>query len=69
VEFSSARIVDQRHKDGGDDIRLRDCVPLGAGGKRNELPYVSKVAQLWDNPDDSESFRNVISESSSWSRF
>lgn len=38
--------------DGGDVIRPGDCVLLRAGGKKNELPYVAKVASLWENPED-----------------
>lgn len=41
-----------RHEECGDVIRPSDCVLLRAGGKRNELPYVAKVAQLWENPED-----------------
>lgn len=41
-----------RHEECGDVIRPHDCVLLRAGGKRNELPYVAKVAQLWENPED-----------------
>lgn len=44
-----------RHEECGDVIRPRDCVLLRAGGKRNELPYVAKVSQLWENPEDGES--------------
>lgn len=36
----------------GDIIRPRDCVLLRAGSKRNELPFVAKVAHLWENPED-----------------
>ena len=36
----------------GDVIRPRDCVLLRAGNKRIELPYVAKVAHLWENPED-----------------
>lgn len=43
-----------RHEECGDVIRPHDCVLLRAGGKRNELPYVAKVAQLWENPEDGE---------------
>lgn len=43
-----------RHEECGDVIRPRDCVLLRAGGKRNELPYVAKVAQLFENPEDGE---------------
>lgn len=38
--------------DGGDVIRPGDCVLLRAGSKKNELPYVAKVASLWENPED-----------------
>lgn len=41
-----------RHEECGDVIRPGDCVLLRAGGKKNELPYVAKVAQLWENPED-----------------
>lgn len=40
--------------DGGDVIRPGDCVLLRAGSKKNELPYVAKVASLWENPEDGE---------------
>lgn len=40
-----------RH-DCGDIIRPGDCVLLRAGSKKNELPYVAKVASLWENPED-----------------
>lgn len=40
-----------RHQE-GDVIRPRDCVLMRAGNKKNELPYVAKVAQLWENPED-----------------
>ena len=53
-----------RHSE-GDIIRPRDCVLLRAGSKRNELPYVAKVAHLWENPEDGKwvnwwSVRGVI---------
>lgn len=48
-----------RHQDCGDIIRPHDCVLLRAGGKKNELPYVAKVAQLWENPEDGELFNSI----------
>lgn len=36
----------------GDIIQPGDCVLLRAGSKKNELPYVAKVASLWENPED-----------------
>lgn len=40
-----------RHEE-GDLIETRDCVLLKAGQKKNELPFVAKIAALWENPDD-----------------
>lgn len=36
----------------GDVIEPRDCVLLKAGQKKNELPFVAKIAALWENPED-----------------
>lgn len=45
-----------RHTE-GDVIRTRDCVLLKAN-EENELPYVAKVAHLWENPEDGKKYRN-----------
>lgn len=45
------RYNSMRHKC-GDIVKPGDCVLLLAGSKKNELPYVAKVASLWENPDD-----------------
>lgn len=37
---------------GGDKIVPRDCVLLKAGPRKNDLPFVAKIASLWENPDD-----------------
>uniref|UniRef100_A0A182STM7 BAH domain-containing protein n=1 Tax=Anopheles maculatus TaxID=74869 RepID=A0A182STM7_9DIPT len=44
----------------GDLIKPRDCVLLKAGSKRAELPYVAKVAHLWENPDDGEMMMSLL---------
>ncbi|CAD7087381.1 unnamed protein product [Hermetia illucens] len=44
----------------GDIIRPRDCVLLKAGNKKNELPYVAKVAHLWENPEDGEMMMSLL---------
>ncbi|XP_055383220.1 probable WRKY transcription factor protein 1 isoform X2 [Condylostylus longicornis] len=44
----------------GDIIRPRDCVLLRAGTKKNELPYVAKVAHLWENPEDGEMMMSLL---------
>lgn len=36
----------------GDKIVLRDCVLLKAGPRKNDLPFVAKIASLWENPED-----------------
>lgn len=40
-----------RHKE-GDLIEPRDCVLLKAGPRKNDLPFVAKVAALWESPED-----------------
>lgn len=47
-----------RHSE-GDIIRPRDCVLLKAN-EDNELPYVAKVAYLWENPDDGEMMMSLL---------
>uniref|UniRef100_A0A182UPD0 BAH domain-containing protein n=1 Tax=Anopheles merus TaxID=30066 RepID=A0A182UPD0_ANOME len=44
----------------GDIVKPRDCVLLKAGNKRAELPYVAKVAHLWENPDDGEMMMSLL---------
>lgn len=36
----------------GDVLRPRDCVLLKSGTRKGDLPYVAKIAALWENPDD-----------------
>ncbi|KRF98845.1 uncharacterized protein Dwil_GK16266 [Drosophila willistoni] len=43
----------------GDIIRTRDCVLLKAN-EDNELPYVAKVAHLWQNPEDGEMMMSLL---------
>uniref|UniRef100_A0AAG5CR88 BAH domain-containing protein n=1 Tax=Anopheles atroparvus TaxID=41427 RepID=A0AAG5CR88_ANOAO len=44
----------------GDIVRPRDCVLLKAGSKRAELPYVAKVAHLWENLEDGEMMMSLL---------
>uniref|UniRef100_A0A336MEK0 CSON014300 protein n=1 Tax=Culicoides sonorensis TaxID=179676 RepID=A0A336MEK0_CULSO len=44
----------------GDIIRPKDCVLLRAGNKRTELPYVAKIAYLWENPEDGEMMTSLL---------
>lgn len=36
----------------GDVIHPKDCILLKAGPRKIDLPFVAKVAALWENPDD-----------------
>lgn len=36
----------------GDVIHPKDCILLKAGPRRIDLPFVAKVAALWENPED-----------------
>lgn len=36
----------------GDLITPRDSVLLKAGPRKIDLPFVAKVAALWENPED-----------------
>ncbi|KAK4886776.1 hypothetical protein RN001_003047 [Aquatica leii] len=44
----------------GDTIEPRDCVLLKAGPRRNDLPFVAKVAALWENPEDGEMMMSLL---------
>lgn len=39
-----------RHKE-GDIVRVRDCVLLRSGPKKTDLPFVAKIAALWEDPE------------------
>lgn len=36
----------------GDVIYPRDSILLKAGPRKIDLPFVAKVAAMWENPDD-----------------
>ncbi|KAL1489950.1 hypothetical protein ABEB36_013874 [Hypothenemus hampei] len=48
-----------RHKE-GDLIQPGDCVLLKAGPRKNDLPYVAKIAALWENPEDGEMMMSLL---------
>ncbi|XP_054154112.1 probable serine/threonine-protein kinase DDB_G0282963 [Oppia nitens] len=39
-----------RHNE-GDIIKVRDCVLLRSGPRKTDLPFVAKIAALWETPD------------------
>ncbi|XP_064485106.1 bromo adjacent homology domain-containing 1 protein-like [Ornithodoros turicata] len=44
----------------GDIIRVRDCVLLRSGTRKVDLPFVAKVAALWENDDDGEMMMSLL---------
>ncbi|KAF5302252.1 hypothetical protein FQA39_LY10291 [Lamprigera yunnana] len=44
----------------GDTIEPRDCVLLKAGPRKNDLPFVAKIAALWENPEDGEMMMSLL---------
>lgn len=48
-----------RHME-GDVIRVRDCVLLRSGTRKIDLPFVAKVAALWENDDDGEMMMSLL---------
>ncbi|EZA52769.1 Bromo adjacent-like proteiny domain-containing 1 protein [Ooceraea biroi] len=47
------------HED-GDVLRPRDCVLLKSSTRKGDLPYVAKIAALWENPDDGEMMFSLL---------
>ncbi len=45
-----------RHKVDGDVINVRDCVLVSSGRSKSDVPYVAKIAALWEN-EQGESMR------------
>lgn len=48
-----------RHEE-GDVICPRDCILLKSGPRKTDLPFVAKVAALWENPDDGEMMVSLL---------
>ncbi|KAK6634004.1 hypothetical protein RUM44_004611 [Polyplax serrata] len=44
----------------GDVIHPKDCILLKAGPRKIDLPFVAKVAALWENPDDGEMMVSLL---------
>ncbi|KAK7600806.1 hypothetical protein V9T40_008247 [Parthenolecanium corni] len=44
----------------GDIIRPKDCILLRSGSKKTDLPYVAKVAHLWEDPEDGEMMMSLF---------
>jgi len=44
----------------GDIITPRDCILLKSGPRKIDLPFVAKVAAMWENPDDGEMMVSLL---------
>ncbi|XP_012284768.1 uncharacterized protein LOC105702077 isoform X2 [Orussus abietinus] len=44
----------------GDVLRPLDCVLLKSGPRKADLPFVAKIAALWENPDDGEMMFSLL---------
>ncbi|CAK9820297.1 Bromo adjacent homology domain-containing 1 protein [Anthophora quadrimaculata] len=51
--------VSMKHES-GDVLRPRDCVLLKSGPRKADLPFVAKIAALWENPDDGEMMFSLL---------
>ena len=48
-----------KHKE-GDIVKVRDCVLLRSGPRKVDLPFVAKVAALWEDPESGNLFAETI---------
>ncbi|XP_011505333.1 PREDICTED: uncharacterized protein LOC105368115 [Ceratosolen solmsi marchali] len=48
-----------RHES-GDVLQPLDCVLLKSGPRKADLPFVAKIAALWENPDDGEMMFSLL---------
>lgn len=46
----------------GDIICPYDCVLLKSGPRKTDLPFVAKVAAMWENPEDGKYIRIVFQD-------
>ncbi|XP_054264721.1 uncharacterized protein LOC128987739 isoform X2 [Macrosteles quadrilineatus] len=44
----------------GDVIHPRDCILLKSGPRKLDLPYVAKVAAMWEDPEDGEMMVSLL---------
>uniref|UniRef100_A0ABD2VZJ8 BAH domain-containing protein n=1 Tax=Trichogramma kaykai TaxID=54128 RepID=A0ABD2VZJ8_9HYME len=60
-EHSVTRIcyARMRHQS-GDVLQPKDCVLLKSGPRKADLPYVAKIAALWENPEDGEMMFSLL---------
>ncbi|XP_072032592.1 uncharacterized protein [Amphiura filiformis] len=54
------RLCYQSIKRKEDVIQVRDCVMLRAGVKRKDMPFVAKVAALWEDPESGEIMMSLL---------
>ncbi|KYN42778.1 Bromo adjacent homology domain-containing 1 protein [Trachymyrmex septentrionalis] len=59
-ETAIRRCYASMNHESGDVLRPRDCVLLRSGTRKGDLPYVAKIAALWENPDDGEMMFSLL---------
>ncbi|XP_077864662.1 LOW QUALITY PROTEIN: uncharacterized protein LOC102801554 [Saccoglossus kowalevskii] len=45
---------------GGDIINVLDCILLKSGPRKIDLPYIAKVAAIWDDPEEGELMVSIL---------
>ncbi|KAI4497848.1 hypothetical protein M0802_006964 [Mischocyttarus mexicanus] len=59
-ETAIRRCYSSMRHESGDVIKPRDCVLLKSGPRKADLPFVAKIAALWENPDDGEMMFSLL---------
>ncbi|XP_032665279.1 uncharacterized protein LOC116841448 [Odontomachus brunneus] len=59
-EYATRRCYASMRHESGDVLRPLDCVLLKSGPRRADLPFVAKIATLWENPDDGEMMFSLL---------
>ncbi|XP_050423228.1 proteoglycan 4-like [Adelges cooleyi] len=44
----------------GDTIYARDCVLLKSGSRKNDLPFIAKISNLWEDPVNGEMMMSLM---------
>ncbi|XP_015182252.1 PREDICTED: uncharacterized protein LOC107069441 [Polistes dominula] len=59
-ESAIRRCYSSMRHESGDVLKPRDCVLLKSGPRKADLPFVAKIAALWENPDDGEMMFSLL---------
>ncbi|KAJ8684493.1 hypothetical protein QAD02_020285 [Eretmocerus hayati] len=59
-ESAIRRCYAKMRHESGDVLQPRDCVLLKSGPRKADLPFVAKIAALWENPEDGEMMFSLL---------